>query len=186
MGRLTLVTGGARSGKSDFAQGLASRAGGDDVLFVATAEALDEEMGRRIGAHRASRPPAWRTLEVPRAVGQELRTQIGRPSAVLIDCLTLLVSNELLAPGSGREDDPAEAEAAIVREVTLLLDVARASEAAFIIVSAEVGMGLVPTYPLGRLYRDLLGRANQIVAARADSVYLMVSGIPIEVKKPVG
>ncbi|MHB1557033.1 MAG: bifunctional adenosylcobinamide kinase/adenosylcobinamide-phosphate guanylyltransferase [Isosphaeraceae bacterium] len=180
MGSLILVTGGVRSGKSDFAQRLAGRLGGDDVLFVATAEARDDEMARRIEAHRRSRPAAWQTLEAPRSVGRAIRDRPGSPAVVLVDCLTLLASNELLAIGT--DPDAAEAESRIVREVDELLEAHRLASSTFIVVSNEVGLGVVPTSYLGRLYRDVLGRANQLVAARADSVYLLVAGLPVDVK----
>jgi adenosylcobinamide kinase / adenosylcobinamide-phosphate guanylyltransferase len=180
MGSLILVTGGVRSGKSDFARRLAGQLGGDGVLFVATAEAHDEEMARRIEAHRRSRPSAWQTLEAPRSVGQAIRGNLGNQAVVLIDCLTLLASNELLALGP--EPAAAEAEARTVREVDELLETFGSASATFIVVSNEVGLGVVPTSYLGRLYRDLLGKANQLIAARADAVYLMVAGLPVDVK----
>jgi adenosylcobinamide kinase/adenosylcobinamide-phosphate guanylyltransferase len=180
MGRLTLITGGARSGKSRFAQALASRTGGENVLFVATAEALDDEMARRIAAHRESRPATWRTIEAPRDVGRTIQDQLGESAVVLIDCITLLVSNSLLSLGA--EPDAAEAEQCMAREIAEILGVADSAAAAFVIVSGEVGLGLVPANPLGRLYRDLLGLANQVIAARAESVILMVAGIPVDLK----
>ena len=172
MGRLTLITGGARSGKSNYAQALASRIGGENVLFVATAEALDEEMARRIAAHRASRPATWRTIEAPRDVGRAIQDQLGETAVVLIDCITLLVSNSLLS--LGLEPDAAEAEKCVDREVAEIFGVADSAAAAFVIVSGEVG--------LGRLHRDLLGLANLAIAARAESVVLMVAGIPVDLK----
>ncbi len=180
MRRLTLITGGTRSGKSDFAQALASRIGGENVLFVATAEALDQEMARRIATHRTSRPTTWRTVETPRHVGKTIQDQLGESTLVLIDCMTLLVSNSLLSLGS--EPDTAEAEKCVAREVAEILAVAESADASFVIVSGEVGLGLVPQNPLGRLYRDLLGQANQAIAAKSDSVILMVAGIPVDLK----
>lgn len=180
MGRLILVTGGVRSGKSDFAQSLAARFGGDRVLFVATAEGLDDEMRRRILAHQESRPPSWRTVEATNEVGRAVRDNAGGAAAVVIDCLTLLVSNTLLALGD--TPDPTEAEARAGAEVAAIVEAARAVDAAVIVVSGEVGLGLVPANPVGRLFRDVLGRANQRIAAAADSVYFMVAGIPLDVK----
>lgn len=181
---LVLILGGARSGKSAYAERLA-RARGGTVLFVATATAGDEEMARRIAAHRAARPAEWRTIEAPVAVADQLGTSAGSvPAAtVLLDCLTLLVSNLLLA-------HEAAGEVEVARRVDAEIDalVGRFGEgaASWIVVSNEVGLGLVPPYPLGRLYRDLLGRANQRVAARADRVYLMVAGLPLEIKALAG
>ncbi len=176
---LTLILGGARSGKSSYAQKLAQERGGDDVLFVATAQALDGEMATRIEAHRRERLAAWQTLEAPRHTGEAIaRIQPG--TIVLVDCLTLLVSNVVLAlPESA---SAIEAEAAAVTEVEGLIATYRRGTASWIVISNEVGMGLVPPYPVGRAYRDALGRANQRLAAEADEVVLMVAGIPMKVK----
>ncbi len=173
--RLTLILGGARSGKSDFAQALARKRGGDAVVFVATAEARDEEMRARIEAHRARRPAAWQTLEAPREVARTLQNAQGEPQVVVIDCLTLLVSNVLLTDESG-------AEARLTDEVDALIAWKRTHSVEMIVVSNEVGMGLVPAYPLGRVYRDRLGVFNQRVAREADDVFLMVAGVPVEIK----
>jgi len=179
-GRLILILGGARSGKSTWAQQLALALGGEDVLFVATAEAGDTEMRQRIEAHRRERPASWRTLEAPRAVGPAIAAVAGEARAVVVDCLTLLVSNTVLA--SGDPADEAAACAAVDAEVEGLLRVREDSAATLIVVSNEVGMGLVPPYPLGRLFRDLLGRANQSLAAGAEEVYLMVAGQALDLK----
>jgi len=171
-----LILGGARSGKSDYAQKLASSLGGE-VLFVATARALDEEMRERIEAHRKARPAAWRTLELARGLGSGIEKHAGDAGVVVIDCLTLLVSNLLGWGGS-----PGVVEKRVQREVNALLGCMDRIGAVFIVVSNEVGLGLVPDNPLGRTYRDVLGKANQAVAHRADEVYLMVAGIPVRVK----
>ena len=181
MGRLILVTGGARSGKSTFAEQLAAQLGGDDVLFVATAEALDDDMRRRIAAHRQARPAAWQTEEAPRHVGRRIAQSLGTRSVVLVDCLTLLVSNALLSLGD--EPDAQQAERLAIEEVDQLIEAISRSTATVIVVTNEVGLGLVPPYRLGRIYRDVLGKANQRLAAQADAVYLLVSGLPIDVKK---
>ncbi len=171
--RLTLILGGARSGKSTFAEALARKRGGDDVLFVATAEARDEEMRARIENHRAARPVNWRTLETPRDLGRALTGTRAR--VVLVDCVTLWTTNVLLA-------DETHARAEMLREVDDLLAWHAAHDSELIIVSNEVGMGLVPEYPLGRAYRDLLGAVNGKIAASADAVFLLVAGLPVEVK----
>ena len=171
-----LVLGGARSGKSRFAQELAA-ASGCGVTFVATASPGDEEMARRIEAHRGARPAEWRTVETEfdpaRAIS---RTKAG--SAVLLDCLSLLVSNLLL-----RDEDvvDAEVEKLVLAEVEAIFDASERLKL-LVVVSNETGQGVVPPTPLGRRYRDLLGTANQRAAGRSGTVYLMVAGIPVKIK----
>ena len=175
---LTLILGGARSGKSAFAQHLAGRLGGR-VLYVATAEAGDDEMAARIAAHRAERPADWLTLEAPTGVGAALRSA---PAAdvVVVDCLTLLANNVIVP--LPEDLTAAQAEAALLREVDALLAALGERGGAGLVVSNEVGLGLVPPYPLGRVYRDALGRANQRLAAAAGNVLFMVAGLPLVVK----
>jgi len=186
MGQLTLILGGARSGKSAFAQQLAQKIGGERVLFVATAEAGDEEMRARIEAHRRARPAGWQTLEVTSRLGEALDGHGDQVSVVLLDCLTLLVSNLVLSTGHpGTSDAPTWRKAAteaVQAEVNALLTWHETHPVTLIVVSNEVGLGLVPTSPLGRLYRDLLGQANQMVAARADQLYWLVAGLAIELR----
>lgn len=183
MGRLILVLGGARSGKSAFAQRLAQELGGERVLFVATAAPGDEEMQRRIEKHRHQRPAGWRTLEVQRDVGAAILDHAGDAAAVLVDCLTLLVSNLLMNTA-----DPfaTEVERQVTAEVDELIACATRLPGPFIVVSNEVGLGLVPPNPLGRAYRDLLGRVNQVLAQRADEVYFLIAGIPVKIKPEGG
>jgi len=175
-----LITGGARSGKSRKAQELASKAGGQ-VLFVATAEAGDDEMERRIKAHREARPKDWRTLEVTTHIGSQITKKIGKAKTVIIDCITLLVSNVLLQ--FDEKTSAAVAEKAVTAEIKELLECIKKTKANFIIVTNEVGLGIIPGDRLSRLYRDLLGKANRILAEKVDEVYLMVAGIPVCVKK---
>lgn len=177
---LTFILGGARSGKSTYAQALARQTGGS-VLYVATAQAGDDEMKARIEAHRAERPAHWRTLEASRNVGQAIRQALeGQPvDVVLLDCMTLLASNVLLElPETASER---EASAALMAEVDALLACRSQFKAHWIIVSNEVGLGLVPPYPLGRIYRDALGRANQKLAAAATEALFMVAGRPLPI-----
>ncbi|HRW50333.1 MAG: bifunctional adenosylcobinamide kinase/adenosylcobinamide-phosphate guanylyltransferase [Caldilinea sp.] len=177
---LTLILGGARSGKSTYAEQQAAAAGGR-VLYVATAEAWDDEMRARIAAHRAQRPATWRTVEAPRAVGAAARAALDDGAdVVLVDCLTLLASNVIIALPEG--SDERAASVALDQELDALLAAYEASDAAWFVVSNEVGLGIVPAYPLGRVYRDALGRANQRMAALADRVIFMVAGLPMTVK----
>jgi adenosylcobinamide kinase/adenosylcobinamide-phosphate guanylyltransferase len=179
MSKLTLILGGARSGKSTYAEELARKLGGDDVLYVATAEALDQEMRDRIARHRAQRPQAWRTLEAPLHPGRVLLDRRPDEPTILLDCLTMLVSNLLLAhEGEGE----AAVETAVQVEIGKLTAAAAQLDAHLIIVSNEVGLGLVPDNALGRIYRDVLGRANQTLARAADEVIFMVAGLPMIVK----
>jgi adenosylcobinamide kinase/adenosylcobinamide-phosphate guanylyltransferase len=176
---LTFILGGARSGKSAYAQKLASERG-EPVLYVATAEAGDEEMATRIAGHRRARPASWITLEAPHRAGAAICAQPAGFRTLLLDCLTLLASNIIVPlPEPANEGI---AVAALKEEIDALLDAWRAGSAHWIIVSNEVGLGLVPPYPLGRLYRDALGWANQRLAAEADEVLFMVAGLPMKVK----
>ena len=177
---LILILGGARSGKSAQAQALALELGGPAVLYLATAQAFDDEMRARIAAHRADRPAGWRTLEAPSLLGAPIAEAAAGARVVLLDCMTLLASNAAL--GAGDEAPAPVAEAAVAREVAALLAAYQAGDASWIVVSNEVGMGLVPPYPLGRVYRDALGRANQALAAAADRVSLLVAGLPLRLK----
>ena len=179
--RLTLILGGARSGKSRQAEALASEHGGR-VLYVATAEALDGEMANRIASHRERRPATWRTLEAPRRVGRAIAVEPGTAEVVLLDCVTLLANNVLGPEVESSSHGQAAAEALLMEEVDELLEVYRASRAWWLVVSNEVGMGLVPPNPLGRAYRDALGRANQRLARAADEVLFMIAGLPMRVK----
>ena len=159
-GELILLLGGARAGKSAAAEQLARA--GRRVLFIATAEALDEDMRRRIAAHRARRPSGWDTLEEPLDPVTAAGPILDRYDTVVLDCLTLWVSNLLL-----RHPDDSGTEAAILEAAGGLLDLIERSTATWIVISNEVGLGVVPPAPLGRTYRDALGRVNQLAAARA-------------------
>lgn len=216
---LTLITGGARSGKSTFAEKLArqyaaelaqetknetpkikdsSHAGGDycgiskedlagdqGVLYIATAIPFDEEMRERVRKHQAQRPASWRTVEQYTGLAQVLRD--APEPVVLLDCLTMMLSNLVFEAGLDvdhpTEAAVAEVEEAIKLELASMLDaIAGMREKEVVIVSNELGMGVVPAYPLGRIFRDIAGRANQQIAAASDRVYLVVSGIPVPIK----
>jgi adenosylcobinamide kinase / adenosylcobinamide-phosphate guanylyltransferase len=165
--KLTLVLGGARSGKSRHAESLIA-ALPPPWIYVATAEPGDEEMAARIKSHRERRDGLWRTVEAPRALAQTLATCGEGP--VLVDCLTLWLSNLMLA------------EADIEEEIAQLEKALTAVRMPLVLVANEVGSGIVPSYPLGRRFRDMQGMLNQRIAARAERVILMVAGLPLMLK----
>ncbi len=178
-GRLILLLGGARGGKSAYAQRLAedaARVSGAPVCFIATAQGLDEDMTARIARHRTERPASWRTFEEPCQIDAALK-QASDADVVIVDCLTLFVSNWLM-----RQEDEHECEQLLRRVTREFLELARARPQTIICVSNEVGLGIVPETRMGRVFRDLLGRVNQDFAAAADEVYLMVAGLPLQLK----
>ena len=179
MGKLTFILGGARSGKSSYAQELAEGFG-KSVTFLATAQAFDEEMSARIKKHRAERPAAWETLEIPLRLAPHVK-QI-QSEVVILDCITLLVSNLMMQFVKDDLVDEAPFIQSVQNEMEDLLLAIHESEKHWIIVSNEVGLGLVPPYQMGRVYRDAIGGANQRLAREADSVLFMVAGIPMVVK----
>jgi adenosylcobinamide kinase/adenosylcobinamide-phosphate guanylyltransferase len=192
MGRITFILGGARSGKSAFAQELAARLSAASpnavpaaagVTYLATATAEDEEMRLRIALHRSSRPADWKTVEEPLRVARAL---FGETSAVVIvDCLTLLITNILLERGADRpEGSPRleELEKAVMGEIEELLRQCRRIESQVLLIANEVGMSVVPPSPLGRAFRDIAGRINQRVAREAEEVYFLVAGLPRQLK----
>ena len=204
-GRLILVTGGARSGKSTYAERLAAQLAepqGGRVTYIATSQTYDEEMEQRVSTHQASRPATWTTVECPVEVPAAVRaTAAGpaQPPVVLLDCVTLWVTNLLFQGGafggSAPPEDgynydkdllpPAEERAAAARVTAAVDGLVRAvadNGVTLVAVTNEVGLGVVPEYPLARLYRDQLGWANQRLARDADGLYLLVSGYPLDVK----
>ncbi|HKD83742.1 MAG TPA: bifunctional adenosylcobinamide kinase/adenosylcobinamide-phosphate guanylyltransferase [Terriglobales bacterium] len=170
--RVVLVLGGVRSGKSRYAQELAAR--GKRVAFIATAEAGDDEMRQRIARHRDERPASWTTLEAPLALENALLEAGKNCDTILVDCLTVWTANVMQ---SGSHED-------VVTLADRLANTLRAVPASVILVSNEVGSGIVPDNELGRAYRDLLGAVNQRVAAAADEVVLLVAGCPLIIKQP--
>jgi adenosylcobinamide kinase/adenosylcobinamide-phosphate guanylyltransferase len=182
-----LVIGGAGSGKSHFAQELALKLG-EPVLFVATAVAGDEEMHQRIKEHQRKRPKNWKTLEVTTRVGSQILEKIGGARVVIVDCITLLVNNifSQYSDPTGAQIDVPLIEKSLTAEIDGLIEVINQLDASFIIVTNEVGLGLVPANRLGRLYRDLLAKANRMLAQVADEVYLMVAGLPVPIKPAKG
>lgn len=182
MSRVILVTGGARSGKSTFAERLLQKLAPQGGTYIATAEAHDDEMQERIRLHQAEREAsgyAWLTanctLQLPEWVKE------ADEPAVLVDCLTLWLSNELLHAERELGEGP-EMEQRLYARIDDMLDALAAARGTIVMVTNEVGSGVVPAYKLGRIFRDAAGRLNQRIAARADEVYLVTAGIPIEIK----
>ena len=168
MSRTVLITGGARSGKSAFAERLVLEMG-PKPIYIATAEAYDEEMAARIAAHQARRGPQWRTVTAPRDLIGALEASDGEGPR-LVDCLTLWLSNLMLAEADWR---------AATAELT---ETIKAQSAPLVLVTNEVGGGIVPENALARAFRDAAGLVNQAVAEVSDEVYLAVAGLPLKVK----
>jgi adenosylcobinamide kinase / adenosylcobinamide-phosphate guanylyltransferase len=167
--RLSLVLGGARSGKSRHAEGLLAKLPAPWV-YIATAQAYDEEMRARIGEHQRRRDARWSTIEAPLDLADAIETQATSDAPMLIDCLTLWLSNVMLA---GRD---------VAAEQTRLIAALAAGKSAIVAVSNEVGLGIVPDNPLARDFRDAQGRLNQRVAELADHVVFMAAGLPLTLK----
>ncbi len=185
MGKLILVTGGARSGKSTFAEEKI-RELGNAVLYVATAKQIDEEMEQRIAKHKARRPAVWETYEGYKNLDMALDGLIKGKSAVLLDCVTIMISNLMLDESfdwdSLSRERVEEIEDHILHQIERLVSVIKMNEVTFILVTNEVGLGVVPPTSMGRDFRDIAGRMNQFLARTADEVYFCVSGIPMKIK----
>jgi len=182
--KLILVTGGARSGKSRFAEELANQFG-QPVTYIATAQIYDTEMQERVSLHRARRPEQWITVEAPFDAAERLR-EAGRVTpVVLLDCLTLFVTNHLLRatpPDDAAGDKQRKQRERVWTAVEELVSAAKSVPACVLVVTNEVGWGIVPDNVLSRLFRDVAGLANQRLAAAADDVYMLVSGLPLRLK----
>ncbi len=182
-GKLVLILGGARSGKSRLAEELALSSGGKTV-YLATATVHDEEMAHRVEIHKKRRPSDWTTLEEDCNLSGALDKIAPKTATVIVDCLTLWLTNMLL-PYYSEEATALELES-VEKEISMALDrfcrEAKKRLSKTIIVANEVGCGIVPESPLGRLFRDLAGRANQLVAKEADEVYFAVAGYLLRVK----
>lgn len=186
MSRLILVTGGARSGKSTFAEEKAKEFG-KKVLYVATSKPIvDDEMLQRIARHRAQRPLQWETLEEYKNLDIALVDIIRNKTAVLLDCITIMITNLMLEEGYDWDNltraKVEEIENSVGHQIERLISLSKMSEVPFILVTNEVGMGVVPPSAMGRDFRDIAGRMNQILAKVADEVYFCVSGIPMKIK----
>ena len=171
-GSVTLVLGGVRSGKSRYANQLAAQS--RRVVYLATAKISDAEMRAKIEQHRADRPMEWLTVEEPLELAKVLQEHQPNCDVIVVDCLTIYAANLLEAEGENNQS--------IDRQIASLCDALRQPQCAVVLVSNEVGSGVVPPYPLGRRYRDLLGELNQKIASIADDAVLMVAGLPLALK----
>lgn len=185
MGSLILVTGGARSGKSSFAEAKAKEFG-SNILYVATAQPFDDEMKERISRHKAQRPESWETFEGYKNLDMELDALISGKHAVLLDCITIMVSNLMMDTSQDWEGLPremvAEIESSVQHQLERLISFVKMNNVPFVLVTNEVGLGVVPPSAMGRDFRDIAGRVNQLLAKTADEVYFCVSGIPVKIK----
>ena len=170
--KIILITGGCRSGKSRLALDYANQHF-SKRLYLATSEALDEEMTERIAHHKKTRGPEWQTIEEPVEVVNKIRQYGDKTDVILLDCITLWLSNLLMRQKKDSE---------IMKEIGALIDTVREVQTSLILVSNEVGLGIVPADPLSRRFRDLSGMTNQKIAKAADAAIFMVSGIPIFLK----
>jgi adenosylcobinamide kinase/adenosylcobinamide-phosphate guanylyltransferase len=177
MGQIIFITGGARSGKSAYAENLAIRQGGP-LAYIATAQALDSEMAERVRRHQKRRGDIWETIEEPVHLCQALARCDGRYRAILIDCITLWLTNLLMK--YDYLEEPVEER--IMEDVTRLKVTLHDMETTLILVTSEVGMGIVPENGLARLFRDIAGMTNQMLAAVADEAWLVASGLPLRLK----
>ncbi len=186
MNKLMLVTGGARSGKSTYAEA-AARDSGLTVGYIATGVATDADMSARIERHRAQRPAEWPTFEMYRGFSAlEQDARFDACGLLLLDCLTILVTNHMMDSGLDFDtcsmDEADRLEESIAAEVDALLDLTARRGKRLIIVTNEVGMGVVPAFRMGNLFRDMAGRMNVRVSRRADEVVCMISGLPLRLK----
>ncbi|MEA4847550.1 MAG: bifunctional adenosylcobinamide kinase/adenosylcobinamide-phosphate guanylyltransferase [Clostridiaceae bacterium] len=186
MGKAILITGGARSGKSSYAEKLAKELGGS-ILYIATSIPFDEEMKLRIKKHKEARPEEWDIYEGFRGLGKVISEKGGQYKGILLDCITVMITNLLLEyPGidfdNAGYEDYEEAEKQIKKECEELLEGVRRTAATVIIVTNELGSGIVPANLMGRAFRDIAGRMNQYIAEQCDEVFITVCGLPMKLK----
>ena len=185
MSNIVLVTGGARSGKSNFAE-LLCREQNNSTAYIATSVAFDDEMKDRIKKHQDSRPKEWKTYEIYKDIYSIVEDLDKNHDTVILDCLTLMINNLMFTYGidvdKATTEEINEIEEYIKDQVEKLLKAVKNTDLYFLIVTNELGMGIVPENKLSRIYRDFVGRANQLIAKYSDEVYFVVSGIPMKVK----
>ena len=185
MSKIILVTGGARSGKSNFAESLCINQN-NRTAYIATSVAFDEEMKNRVKKHQESRPKEWKTYEIYKDIYSIVETLDKNHDTVIMDCVTLMVNNLMFTYGidvdKATSEELDELENYIREQIIKLLEAVKKTNLYFVIVSNEIGMGIVPENKLARIYGDFVGRANQLIAKYSDEVYFVVSGIPMKVK----
>lgn len=185
MGKIIFVTGGARSGKSSFAENYCIQ-NSDNLGYIATAEALDDEMEDRIEKHKFQRGNNWKTYELPLGIEKTIIDIMNSHEYVLLDCITMYISNIMFKEQIDFENISAkqtnEIEVIINSSILEILQQTKKSKGNLVVVSNELGLGIVPENKLSRIYRDYVGRANQICAKYADEVYFVVSSIPMKIK----
>ena len=181
--QIILCSGGARSGKSEFAERLALATAGRKA-YVATGQAFDEEMIDRIKKHQERRGEIWNNFEVPLHLAKEWKNISQSADVILIDCLTMFTTNHMMAHGSIQgQQDANQLEAAVLTELeSLLASIKSCEDKTVIFVTNEIGLGIVPDNKLARYFRDIAGRVNRTVAAAADKLYVTISGVTIELK----
>lgn len=185
MSNIILVTGGARSGKSNFAESLCIKQN-NKTAYIATSVAFDNEMKSRVKKHQESRPKEWKTYEIYKDIYSIVEELDKNHNTVIMDCITLMVNNLMFTYGievdKATSEDLDELENYIKDQLIKLLEAVKKTNLYFVIVSNEIGMGIVPENKLARIYGDFVGRANQLISKYSDEVYFVVSGIPMKVK----
>lgn len=184
--KIVLVTGGARSGKSTFGEKYIAELS-DRIAYIATAIPFDDEMKSRISHHRSSRPQEWTTVEKYFEIDRIIPSIAVEHNGIILDCVTIMVSNMMLEAPDVDWDQPDPARINEIQEAALdhakaIVSAMRASELSGVLITNEIGMGIVPENPMARAFRDIAGRVNQAIAAIADEVWLLVSGIPVKIK----
>ena len=185
MSKIILVTGGARSGKSGFAESLC-KARNNSTAYIATSVAFDDEMKERVRKHKESRPQEWQTYEIYKDIYTIIDEISQKHSTVILDCITLLVNNLMFVDGididNATEQEINELEEYIKDQVRKMIEEVKKTDLYFVMVTNEIGLGVVPSYKLGRVYCDFVGRINQMLGQLSDEVYFTVCGIPTKIK----
>ena len=184
MSKVIMVTGGSRSGKSVIAEQKAKEYGKHSVLYLATAIPIDEDMKERIRLHQERRDSEWGTYEGYRDLGEVVKST--EKNTILLDCVTVMITNILCEEDRDFDklsaSDIEKLESEIIKELSNLVKAIRDEDKTLIIVSNEVGMSVVPSYRLGRIFSDISGKANQVLASLSDEVYVAISGLPLRLK----